>query len=183
MPSPIIKGNKINLGRKHSKEWNEKIGKSNSIIQKGKHNSPKTEFKKGLIPWNKGKHHSQKTKEKIGKANKGKKRTKEMLKCRKNFWKKQGKTMEKSPAWKGGKCFQNGYILVKTIEGYILEHRLVMEKYLGRKLEPWEMIHHKNGIRDDNRIENLEITTRAEHRRKRLKVKCPKCNFEFLIKH
>jgi hypothetical protein len=72
------------------------------------------------------------------------------------------RTGTKSPQWKGGFTKDSlGYIRNNVALKY--EHRRVMENHLGRELLPDEIVHHKDGNKENNRIENLEVMSRADH--------------------
>jgi len=127
--------------------WNKGIKTGiipKTAFKKGQRASVSTEFKKGKPSWNKGTH----------------------------IWtgggmKKGVHVMEKSSAWKGGTTHTSqGYIEQRT-EPYKknLQHRIIMEKHLGRKLKRLEIVHHIDFDKTNNSLDNLMVMSIGDHNR------------------
>ncbi len=99
---------------------------------------------------------------------------------------KKNKIPIRKATWGLKKYEENGYVYIwepKNINankrGYVLEHRKIMGNIVKRRLGRYEYVHHKNGIRNDNRVENLAILLAEKHCGE---IKCPYCQKEFFIK-
>jgi HNH endonuclease len=99
-------------------------------------------------------------------------RVKEYLDKHNIPWAPVARKGERNGRWKGGRIVdQDGYVLIKHHDhprrdrhNYVREHRLVMEQVLGRYLQPQEVVHHKDGNKQNNDPANLEVFgTNADH--------------------
>lgn len=85
----------------------------------------------------------------------------------------EGLCGDKNPAWKGGMVNHvKGYFKIRTDKKiYRLQHRYIIENSLGRSISRGEVVHHINGDKKDNRLENLMLMSNSEHSRLHAKMR------------
>lgn len=169
-------------GKKLSKEHKRKLSESNIAYWKGKKHPPiSEETRQKLIISHKGKKPSKETKRKLSAALMGNKRALGYKFPEETKQKHRILMTGNKYAFKTGKTILGKYILIHkpnhpfcNCRGYVFEHRLVMEKYLGRYLTPKEVVHHR-GIRyplgsienkQDNKIDNLKLFANSSKHQK-----------------
>lgn len=98
--------------------------------------------------------------------------------------KRQGGQVRKKNSFGYITLYMPGHHLVMGGSGSrVYEHRLVAEEKIGRRLKNKEVVHHLNGVKDDNRPENLYVTTAVEHRKHEVRaLNCPNCNHDFGVR-
>lgn len=118
----------------------------------------------------------------------GKKHRPESLAKMRRAAKRNARRGPEAPTWAGGKYKMRGYVMVsletltpedralaepmatRSNQRYVPEHRLVMARALKRPLEASEVVHHRNGVKDDNRPENLQLKSHSEHKKEHWRV-------------
>ena len=132
------------INKEKSFETLKKATEAARLVNTGRSLSAETKIKLSIS--HKGKKHTDESKKKMSKAKIGK----------------------DSPKWKGGRVFDvNGYVVIQQRHHFSerkLEHRIIMEKLIGRSLFKEEVVHHINKNPSDNRPENLILfNNQAEH--------------------